>query len=487
MEDPLQNLEEHVGALHATWAGALPPFGLIPGRAGAVMKQMSNSGLVAVTDALAQMRRDTEALLTCAAAEVSQRSGAEFGVDGLAKACGFHNPARLIAASTGTSVTEASRLIRVGVATASRETFSGSLPPAHPHVADALSSGTIGVDAADLITAMLDRVANRADPALAVEVEGILVDHAVNLPLDLLARAVKEAEAGLDQDGLEPADELRWQSRSLTFREHRDGMIHLNARLDPLTAAGIKTAIDALVTAALRQQRGVGSTGRSTSDQAAWDSIDGACVVSGGDAHDGRSAIDDTRTISQMQADALADLVTHNLGCSSADTALATTTTVVRMDVEGLIDGLGRATIDGIDQPISAASARLLATDGEFLPLVLGEASVPLDMGRRARLFSKEQRLALGERDGGCASCGQNIRYAHAHHIRWWERDGGPTDLDNGVMLCSFCHHMIHRDGWGIAIRAGTVWFTPPPHIDPLQKPRIGGRERFRVKVPALV
>jgi hypothetical protein len=62
---------------------------------------------------------------------------------------------------------------------------------------------------------------------------------------------------------------------------------------------------------------------------------------------------------------------------------------------------------------------------------VLGAESLPLDLGRAARLFTKAQRLALGERDGGCASCGQNIGYVEAHHIDWWERDTGPTDLSN--------------------------------------------------------
>jgi 5-methylcytosine-specific restriction protein A len=71
------------------------------------------------------------------------------------------------------------------------------------------------------------------------------------------------------------------------------------------------------------------------------------------------------------------------------------------------------------------------------------------------------------------------------HHIRWWERDRGPTDLDNGVLLCTGCHHRIHDDGWEIRVdgagREATVWLIPPPWIDPARTPRRGGRARYEL------
>lgn len=181
----------------------------------------------------------------------------------------------------------------------------------------------------------------------------------------------------------------------------------------------------------------------------------------------------------QMQADALAALARHTLGCNSTLAPLAKATVVVRLDLDTLRDAVGHASIDGIDEAISAGAARRLAADAGIIPAVLGGDSVPLDLGRTARLFSAAQRIALAERDGGCASCGQNIGYVEAHHIRWWERDAGPTDLSNGVMLCSFCHHRMHREDWGIRASADRVWFIPPPHVDPSRTPRLGGRARF--------
>jgi hypothetical protein len=457
----LAGLERDVAALREAWAGSMPAWGAVRGDVQVEVEQMSDSGLMRVTDALAQIRRDVEAVLTRVAAEVTKRSGPEFGDIGLAKAQGFHNPARLIAASTGASRADARRLITVGTVIAQRQTFSGErLPSRHPHVAAALEAASIGIDAASAITSMLDRASARAEASRVGNVEAALVELAVHVPLETLLRGVREAEARLDPDGVEPReDELRME-RSLTMREDCHGMVHLHARLDPESAAPVKAAIEALVTDVLRRR------GAADAD---------------GDAGGG-PVVDDRRSIPQIQADALAALARHTLGCAQTLTPLAKTTVVVRVDLDTLVSGLGHGRIDGLDQPICAATARRMAADAEVVPAVLGGESLPLDLGRAARLFSKAQRLALGERDGGCASCGQNVAYVEAHHIAWWERDAGPTDLSNGVMLFSFCHHMIHREGWQILPSPNEVWFIPPPHIDPARVPRLGGRARFELR-----
>ncbi|WP_218682750.1 HNH endonuclease, partial [Microbacterium sp. BF1] len=72
-----------------------------------------------------------------------------------------------------------------------------------------------------------------------------------------------------------------------------------------------------------------------------------------------------------------------------------------------------------------------------------------------------------------------------AHHLRWWQRDGGSTDLDNGVLLCDSCHHRIHDNEWEIRIEgcgfAARVWLIPPPNVDPERRPRLGGRARYDI------
>ena len=138
----------------------------------------------------------------------------------------------------------------------------------------------------------------------------------------------------------------------------------------------------------------------------------------------------------------------------------------------------------GIDEtgPIDATRARLLSAAADIIPMVLGTQGEVLDLGRRARHFSRAQRIALVERDGGCAFCGLPASMTEAHHIRWWRRDYGRTDLANGVLLCSTCHHRMH-EGWDVEVTGqsggGTVWFTPPHRICAYRIPRLGGRKRF--------
>jgi hypothetical protein len=179
-----------------------------------------------------------------------------------------------------------------------------------------------------------------------------------------------------------------------------------------------------------------------------------------------------------MRADALADLARHALGCDATERALPTTTIVVRVGLAELRAGAGLGEIDGTDEPVSIAAIRRLAADAEVIPEVLGGESEVLDFGRSRRLFTRAQRLALVERDGGCAYCHAPPSWTEAHHIRWWERDAGPTDLDNGVLLCTACHHRVHRDGWGIRVHDGQVWFVPPVAVDRERRPVRGGRAR---------
>lgn len=129
-----------------------------------------------------------------------------------------------------------------------------------------------------------------------------------------------------------------------------------------------------------------------------------------------------------------------------------------------------------------ALAARRLASDVEVIPWVMGGDGEILDWGRDKRGFTKAQRLALAERDGGCACCGAPVAWAEVHHIQWWSR-GGRTGLSNGILPCTACHHRIHDDGWEIRIGGGgihaAVWFIPPPWIDPARAPRPGGRRRY--------
>ncbi|OAE00496.1 HNH endonuclease signature motif containing protein [Arthrobacter sp. OY3WO11] len=123
--------------------------------------------------------------------------------------------------------------------------------------------------------------------------------------------------------------------------------------------------------------------------------------------------------------------------------------------------------------PVAAATLRKIACDADIIPAVLGTRGEILDLGRKTRLFTPAQRLALTARDQGCTfpNCTIPAPWCEAHHITYWS-DGGPTTTDNGALLCSAHHHLVHKEQWTITSRHGTPWFTPPPHIDPQRKPQ---------------
>jgi hypothetical protein len=134
------------------------------------------------------------------------------------------------------------------------------------------------------------------------------------------------------------------------------------------------------------------------------------------------------------------------------------------------IPGTGSFTFTG---PVTPATVRKIACDADIIPVLLGSQGRILDIGRTTRVFPPHIRKALTARDQGCAFPGCTIPapWCEAHHITYWSR-GGTTSADNGTLLCSHHHHLIHKEQWQIHVKTGIPWFIPPPHIDPRQVPR---------------
>lgn len=91
---------------------------------------LSREQLVAANAALGVLQRRIDGLHTEIAAGIAHESRVELGSAGLAKEQGFRNPAAMIAAATGGSSGDAFRLVKVGEATAPRESLLGDRLPA---------------------------------------------------------------------------------------------------------------------------------------------------------------------------------------------------------------------------------------------------------------------------------------------------------------------------------------------------------------------
>ncbi|HEX6516263.1 MAG TPA: DUF222 domain-containing protein, partial [Nocardioidaceae bacterium] len=138
---------------------------------------------------------------------------------------------------------------------------------------------------------------------------------------------------------------------------------------------------------------------------------------------------------------------------------------VVTLDYESLLAGVGTGTLD-TGESISAAAVRKLACDAELIPGVLGAKGEILDVGRAKRLVTAAIFTALVLRDRHCAfpGCTRPPIACDAHHLVSW-LDGGPTSLDNLVLLCRAHHTLLHSSGWQVRLNPHDrrPEFKPPP------------------------
>ena len=123
------------------------------------------------------------------------------------------------------------------------------------------------------------------------------------------------------------------------------------------------------------------------------------------------------------------------------------TTVVVHVDVEQKAAALHLG-------PLLSEAERRYVTCDATCEVWFHRDGEPIGAGRTTRLINRRLRRALEHRHRMCAvpGCGAT-RGLHAHHLRHWE-DGGPTELNNLVLLCPYHHRLHHR---------GLITITGPP------------------------
>ncbi|MGA9278093.1 HNH endonuclease [Ilumatobacter sp.] len=134
------------------------------------------------------------------------------------------------------------------------------------------------------------------------------------------------------------------------------------------------------------------------------------------------------------------------------------------------LDWLAGVAADGICEtengiPLPISTVRRLCCEAEIIPTVLGTSGEVLDQGRSVRTATEAQRRALRSMHRGCAYPGCEVGFdsCRIHHVRWWGRDNGPTDLANLLPVCERHHHLVHEGGWVLTLDAERIatWTRP--------------------------
>jgi hypothetical protein len=117
---------------------------------------------------------------------------------------------------------------------------------------------------------------------------------------------------------------------------------------------------------------------------------------------------------------------------------------------------------------VSAETSRRISCDASLVVMTHAANGDLLSVGRRRRTIPPSLRRALQRRDGGCRFPGCGLRFCDAHHVVHWS-DGGPTSMENLVLLCRFHHRLLHEEGYSmelspagvVAVRAPAGWIIP--------------------------
>ena len=190
------------------------------------------------------------------------------------------------------------------------------------------------------------------------------------------------------------------------------------------------------------------------------------------DAKTAPRSTDDPRSTAQRRADALGEVCGYVLAHGDVRQAgghRPTLTVTVTLDD---LENRARNAVLDLGGALTPSALRRLCCDAAVVPVVLGGAGQPLDVGRATRTIPDGMRRAVAARDGGCAFPGcRPPSWCEVHHTVEWQH-GGPTEIGNLVMLCGRHHRVLHESHWVVRFGDGLPEFVPPRWIDPEQRVR---------------
>ena len=427
---------------------------------------------------------------------------------------GCRNTTEFLRARLRISAGEARRRLALSSAVLPRTALTGdAMTPQREELAGALAAGAVPSRSATLVTLALERVQHHAPPETLARMEHALTQTAARNDPDFLARIARRWTDAIDQDGTEPSEEELRHRQGAFIRRTRRGLHHLeifattdqfenlltamNTATNPRTGTDSNTATNtdsnsSTGTGASNREGGA-NLDRRTRQQQLLDGLVGACKTAlTSSALPAAGGLRPQVMVTIDHRDLLARLE-HTGNTTTRTGATAATPRRTGTGTGGTRPGTATPARTGtgtggtcptaatpartgtfaFSGPVTAATIRKIACDADIIPILLGSEGRVLDIGRTTRIFPPHIRKAITARDQGCAfpNCTIPAPWCEAHHITYWSH-GGTTSTENGTLLCSHHHHLIHKEQWTIQTRNGTPWFIPPPHLDPTQQPQ---------------
>lgn len=444
--------------VEAAFAAATDALERVP-RDPDLYRALGDDELLALTRAAADEVRLAQLHVSLLAGEIARRSSHDLGGAGLAQRTGHRTADELVTVTTGARRADARAAVRVGtmlVGTMLDGTMPGSTmvdsaaSDAPGVLASAVIDGRVSVVVADAVQRGLGEPAGVVTPDALESAAITLLARVGGLDADRVEREARATRDDLElllghDDGVAEREEARRAQRSLRIGRRADGMGFASWTLDPESFALVSEVYDRLTA----PQRRVPSFEPDR-------------------ANDEPAVVADERTDGQRASDGFVELLRQGVAVDPAQ-LLGDGPIGVRVLVAAthLVARRGRGFLDGQPDPVSIATVERVACSAGTVALLVDaadNAGQPLNLGRERRLFSRAQRLALAARDGGCRwpGCERPPSWCEAHHIDHWQRDGGRTDVADGILLCRHHHLLAHNNGWEIT-RAGPRYLLQPP------------------------
>jgi hypothetical protein len=286
-----------------------------------------------------------------------------------------------------------------------------------PNTEQALADGDISYRHAVLIAETASQLGDKFE----AQAETILVDVSKDVCPWRLQRAIWNLKHCLEPDGVLSDANKAHGRRFLHMSQTLDGVYRIDGWLDAEGGATLNTALNSVM--------------------GPW--VEG-----------------DDRSATERRADAAVEMARRQLDGGQLPAVggqkphLAVSVDMATLSKE---PGSMAAELEW-SQPIPAETARRLACDAAITPIIDGEAD------HTSRVVPGATRRALIARDKGCRfpGCDCPPSWTDAHHLKHWA-DGGPTTLDNLLLLCRRHHRLVHEEGWTLEVAQDRELVAIPP------------------------